>query len=668
MRRLIIFGALIFFSSEGALRAQTPDDLQFRAAFVSDSNTYHLGEPIPMEISYSSQANEKYHGSFTNPQPGLANIAIKITPSDGFVDPRGLLGAVGWGGSILSTSGYVTSQPQIGTFDLTEWIRFQKPGHYSISITSSEISRVKTPQEGGGAEQLALVTDPLDLNIIPADPDWVATQMEEIDQTLSVEGAPGDRERALYRLALLDTPAAVQRLVQVYLQSPDPSRDWSLGIGLRESTQLDTIIPQLQSALRNPQIKIPDTLIEVLAGLQTRQKLGVLPPYPSDPEQQKVWNEEHKERDKVQDDFVAQDTAGLAATMQQRSGTARAAGLYEAWTEAERLNTTAPLPSERLQQLRTDVLGVAGDLSRAEQLQLLVSDWQTMPHDQLLPLILNLSRASPDDTAEYESQQAYQLWCEDWPFDCEAAILADVTASKINTPLQIILLLRDAERPQLDAVLKEALANPQMDDSAQSQRVAALVLRAGSRNLAPSVDAILDKRGNPKACFGGVEGNLIGYLFRVSHEDAQKRLEALLQDGKGFCGSEVLRTLNSSQYATGMLPAATHALFSPNLQTVGSAALFLGEHAPPDAREFLWQRLAALWKEWGSRSTELAGPFEIATDAPAGKADSLEQELVSALAHAKNWTLSPDELERLRDGCLTERCRAIADGKMSLGL
>jgi hypothetical protein len=517
-------------------------------------------------------------------------------------------------------------------------------------------------------DQLIMESDPVDLNIIAADPDWVATQMEEIDQALSVQGAPGDRERAINRLALLDTPASVQRLVQLYLQSPDPSRDWSLGAAVQESTQLDTIIPELQSALRNPQIRIPDTLIDVLASLQTRQKLGVLPAYPAAPEQQEVWNEERKLRDKVYDDFVAQDTTGLAATIQQRSGTARAAGLYETWNEAERLNATSPLPAERLQQLRNDVLSVASDLSRAQQTQLLVSDWQTMPHDQLLPLILNLSRASPDDMGEYERQQAYQFWCEDWPFDCEAAILADVTTSKINTPVPIILLMRDAERPQLDAMLKQALAHPQMDDSAQSQRVAALVLRAGSHNLAPSVDAILDKRGDPKACFGGVEGNLIGYLLRVSREDAQKRLDELLQNGKGFCGSEVLRTLNSSQYADNMVSAATHAIFSPNMQTAGSAALFLADHGSSDTREILWKRLAALWKEWEGRSTELAGPFEVPTDSPAGKAESLEEELASALAHAKNWTLSPEEQERLRKGCLTERCRAFADGKMSFSL
>jgi hypothetical protein len=45
----------------------------------------------------------------------------------------------------------------------------------------------------------------------------------------------------------------------------------------------------------------------------------------------------------------------------------------------------------------------------------------------------------------------------------------------------------------------------------------------------------------------------------------------------------------------------------------------------------------------------------------------LEQALVSALVRSANWKLTPGEQGRLRDGCLTEKCREIADGKMSIG-
>jgi hypothetical protein len=45
----------------------------------------------------------------------------------------------------------------------------------------------------------------------------------------------------------------------------------------------------------------------------------------------------------------------------------------------------------------------------------------------------------------------------------------------------------------------------------------------------------------------------------------------------------------------------------------------------------------------------------------------LEQALVSALVRSANWKLTPGEQERLRKGCLTEKCGDIADGQIPIG-
>jgi hypothetical protein len=53
---------------------------------------------------------------------------------------------------------------------------------------------------------------------------------------------------------------------------------------------------------------------------------------------------------------------------------------------------------------------------------------------------------------------------------------------------------------------------------------------------------------------------------------------------------------------------------------------------------------------------------------PAQQANQLEQALASALAHAKNWKLSPAEIDQLSSGCLTDACREVADGHRVLNL
>ena len=76
-------------------------------------------------------------------------------------------------------------------------------------------------------------------------------------------------------------------------------------------------------------------------------------------------------------------------------------------------------------------------------------------------------------------------------------------------------------------------------------------------------------------------------------------------------------------------------------------------------------RLELFRSAWQGRRAEVKAAFG---KTPQAEAATLEQALASALTHARNWKLSPAEIERLRQGCLTDQCRDIADGKMSLGL
>jgi hypothetical protein len=235
--------------------------------------------------------------------------------------------------------------------------------------------------------------------------------------------------------------------------------------------------------------------------------------------------------------------------------------------------------------------------------------------------------------------------------------------------MNVVLLLPEAEHPELDKMIEAQLKDPAtLRDWVQSQRTAAVILRAGSRNIASAVDSFLDQMAKTRGCAGETRGNLIGYLFRVAPEDGRKRLTAELEEKNDSCGAEVLRTLHSVRPSDDLIPIVTKTLDSPNLGVAELAALYLGDHAPAAVEDTLWRRLEALWNRWQDRSSEL--PDEMMSVGPDAKEQRamLEQALASALANATNWKLSPAERDRLRSGCLTQRCRDIADGKMSLNL
>jgi hypothetical protein len=163
-----------------------------------------------------------------------------------------------------------------------------------------------------------------------------------------------------------------------------------------------------------------------------------------------------------------------------------------------------------------------------------------------------------------------------------------------------------------------------------------------------------------------VDGYLLGYLFKVAPEDGQRRLNEMLQDDK--CGDQLFRILDSARYSDELVPVAVKALNSPNLGAAATAALFLGSHGSAEGKDALWQRLDALWLLWHDRAGELRTTVATRDREIQSLSSRLEQSLASALSHASNWKLTPSEHDRLRDGCLTEQCQAIAGDKMWLGL
>jgi hypothetical protein len=292
-----------------------------------------------------------------------------------------------------------------------------------------------------------------------------------------------------------------------------------------------------------------------------------------------------------------------------------------------------------------------------------------MPHAQLLPLLPALAKGDGSPNADYPRLDAYRFWCEDSPDDCRAAILSEVRESNGQTSKIITLLLPESEQPEFDAKLASRLPESgAAQDSAEAQRIASLVLRIGSRKLAPSVESVLQKLDQQEGCAAWTESYLLGYQFRFDQKKAEKRLASALWNRKDYCGSQILRTLHEVRYSDNLLPIAVKALNAPNLLSAQTAALFLGQHGSPSSESLLWQRLESFWASWKGRAMELnEAPMDPRNNDRTNGAN-LEQALASALAHAQNWKLDSAAIDRLRSGCLTEACRDIASGQRSLGL
>ena len=250
----------------------------------------------------------------------------------------------------------------------------------------------------------------------------------------------GERRLLVDRLARLDTPASVRLMVQLYLASTDASDQGMFDWSLRDSSQIDVIVPLLGTGL-SALTRTPLGLPELLADLQTRQELGAEPTN-FDPAEPRKWAEEWQARSKVRDKDLAQANARVTASIDRRSGPERVAAIYQVWHEASRHSAIAPLMLSRLQ---SDMLAVANDLTLEQQAEFVIFSWQTMPHEQLLALIRKVA-LNPNPHANRYNLAVFGFWCEGWPQECDAAILQDALGSNSKMDPQVIWLMSEAER------------------------------------------------------------------------------------------------------------------------------------------------------------------------------------------------------------------------------
>jgi hypothetical protein len=421
VKRALTFGLFIFAAFGWPARAANPSDIDFVLRLAGNVSSYHMGEPIGFEISYTSSAERKYLTSQTNPIPESGSVTVRIAPLEGTLDPRALRPCWGGiGGSILSSGPiYLSSRPVTESADLTSWYRFQKPGHYTLTVTSRMVSRSKGVDEGGGQETLNLESNTVEFDIFPPDPGWEAQELQTILLDLDAAKYPGDRARGQYLLALLNTPDAARKLVGLYLSSSD-SEKYSYVFGLTQSSQLDVVIPLLETAMSNPEVS-PSGLPDLLAQLQVRKQLGIPGAVLDDPASQQKSQNECKERRKLYDEYLTRENALVLSRIQ--SGHQQPAAIYEAWHNVEnqyardgQYASSAQAP-ESLTQLRLALLNIAEELGPDQQTQFVISEWKILPHEQLLPTIRNLALAHRLD--------ADKLWCEGWPRECSAAIVSD---------------------------------------------------------------------------------------------------------------------------------------------------------------------------------------------------------------------------------------------------
>ena len=628
----LIFAALILASP---LLAQNESGVSLTIRFADGTHRFHVGEIIPVELSFKASIPDMYDMEMRNyDRSGRLNIeGLQVTPPGR--DPLERYYSTGaFMGGGLGGPRELSNEPQVMHEELNEWVALDKPGHYSLYVTSGRVTR-RTPSK---AEPVELRSNDLEFDVVAADAAWQQQTLSTAVATLNMASSTEDERTAALRvLRFLDTPASVHELV-VRLGTRGDRSGWNEIAGLAGSRYQNLVVQELERQMASPDIALTGDYLYILAKLKLQLDHDPLPPYPQkDAEQQKIWSERmqarEKELKKLQDSLYDK-TAMLVAT---KRGEARAQTvqtlLLRPSSGTDNVKPLAGLPPG-------EVAVAFLNLSQDQQWNLLTSFWERLK-DQTMSASLKNVAQQPNMNHQILRDLALRRLYDLDPSEATSIILEEIKHPHLDNGMSTVEgetlgLLPQKTLPQFDQMLTARIEDK---ESRTRGLDAQLIGRYSTKAILPRVKSVYETAPGQWDCVS--EDGFVVYFLRVDPDYGVKRLT----QAPSFCMTNALPAVIRMHRWSEVEPGIIARLNGPDLSRARQAAETLAKYGSTQAEKTLWDRLRKFHEQWSERGNELS--MRPGMRADANEAVGFQFGLVEAIGKAPAWLLTDDEITKL---------------------
>jgi hypothetical protein len=630
----LIFAALILASP---LLAQDESGVSLTIRFADGSSRFYVGEIIPVELSFKASILDMYDMEMRNyDRSGRLNIeGFHVTPPGR--DPLKRYYSTGaFMGGGLGGARELSSEPQVMREDLNEWVALDKPGHYSLYVTSRRVAR-RTPSK---AEPVELRSNDLEFDVVAADAAWQQQTLSTAVATLNIgSSTEAEKTAALRVLRFLDTPASIHELV-FFLGTRGDRSGWNEIAGLAGSRYQNLVVEEFERQMSTPDIALTADYLYILAKLKVQLDHGHLPPYPEkDAEQQKIWNERmqarEKELKKLQDSLYDK-TAMLVAT---KRGEAKAQTvqtlLLRPSSGTDDVKPLAGLPP-------AEVAAAFLNLSQDQEWDLLTSFWERIK-DLAMSSPLKKVAEQPNMNHQMLRDLALRRLYDLDPSEGTPIILEEIKHPHLDNGMftvkgETLGVLPQKTLPQFDQMLA---ARVEDKESRTKGLDAQLVGRYSTNAILPRVKTVYETAPGQWDCV--TEDGFVVYFLRVDPDYGVKRLA----QAPSFCMTNALPAVIKTHRWSEVEPGIITRLDGPDLNRARQAAETLAEYGSTQAEKALWDRLRKFHEQWAERGNELS--MRPGMRADANEAVGFQFGLVEAIGKAPAWLLTDDEVTELEN-------------------
>jgi hypothetical protein len=218
MRTFSIMAALLVPAASLSGQPKLPT-VRLAVVCVGPPCRFRQGEVIPVELNLSTDVAG--FGVFRS-----YPVRFEFGELDGFVakpkegavdpvDPVRMMHAGSWNPNLEALTGLGELPIRL---ELNQWLSFERPGRYEVTATSQRICKmVGNPmQVWGSAHCAALTSNPVDIEVVAAEPQWQREQLErrlrELPQGPSLTILTPAQKVAMRALIYLGTDDALQEI------------------------------------------------------------------------------------------------------------------------------------------------------------------------------------------------------------------------------------------------------------------------------------------------------------------------------------------------------------------------------------------------------------------------------------------------------------------------
>ncbi len=610
-----------------------PVRLQLRV--TTSATKFHLGELIPLELSYISDTDKRYQIETTLQHfpYGESPVRFVVTPLQGTHDPEKAywdsMAGGGWAGDILTGLGLLSRTPTFVPAILNESVVIDRPGLYRLYAISHQVSDVSVSSQ---PVPLTINSNVIQFEVLAADPAWERAELQHIREVLDhvspsdafVPGTPmADAVKALRFLTGEDAAREMAR----HLCRGTSASDFEYMLGLLDSAQRAAARGEMQKLLADPDFPVCGSFVDTF----TRLALS---------------------RDTAPDEVpsrMADSRQALQGKLLDLLATKRGRALAVSLDTL--LNSGVP-PSERPVLLK-ELLRSFQQLPIESQTNWLQYQWSELKSPDWLPILRTIATRYQDfpEPREMTAWQSLQLsgaalkdWYEIDPEDARAAVVTEINRARPRYNATVLGLLPDPTLPDSEGLLA---ANFVASDNYEIEgNLASLLHRYADESVLPAVLPKIEENVGRWAC--EPQDNILALVLKVEPDTAKPLVERALAargpDSSG-CRHMVLTDVARLQPSPSLEEIALPALDDPDPQVAMNAAEYLGEYGSAAVEDALWQHYQAWSQGWTGHADELR--VIPGSDNPDQWEDNRGASLANALATGVAWLADDKTLLRI---------------------